>query len=135
MALEIEIKPQEESFFQRHKKAILITGSGLITAALIYWKRDAILNCLSPLINKGPSTINVIIPVTEDALSVPILQSSEPLCIPDKLLDIHVDQYLRNLPANQHASEEKLQLAEALGILLEDGKTIVNSYDYSRRAA
>ena len=120
---ECNVKPfvdKAKEWFEKHKTACFISGGVILTAALVYFLKQAgaseetILEVAKPFHN------------TELSEQVKELKIKRAYTIPQET--VYTRMHPRTLPIGQHASQKKLEEAAALGIVLAENQTLVDSY-------
>ena len=125
---------QKINFYHRHNKKLKLIGVVvsclLVTVGTIYLNNN--LNSEDELEVFSSTDIKDNSNIKESNLCIVPDNSSvqESLVIPDsEPVTISVNEHKRKLPKNHHASLQKQAEAEARGIYLSDGETIVNTYE------
>ena len=120
-------------WMREHKLATVVIAVGVVAVFLggrwIICRKDEI----QAVVKKtAPATPKLMKAAAE---AVPkIAETTDHIKETTEKLNIDVSLFLRNLPKGHKASAAKLLEAQQLGILLPDGKTIVDSFSYLRAA-
>lgn len=109
---------------KKHKKEI-------ITAVIIVSASTAAI--LGIKYFKSETAKRIILENAEDILTNNNIPVGD--LVTEKTIEISVPSYIRNLPFGQKASNEKIKQACELGIILGEGKTLVDGYSYPRKCA
>lgn len=134
--------PKKQSWFSKHKKAVIIGGTVLVAAAvggvLVYLNNENIkgLNCVAKNMlaigNKSNNMTllgkNSLAGFMESPQSITVSVSDSVDAKDAKTIVKYIDMGIRNLPKNQHASPEKLEQAKKLNILLQENQTLYNGF-------
>lgn len=125
----------EKHWRERNKKKIIIVGSGALATVvglLLFKKRDAFL----ALLNNVETVTNAVDLLEEDS-DIDVTHTIKTYVNPeikDEKKPINngnpfeVRAFVRTLPDNRRASDEKAAQAEELGIVLGEHQTLVSSY-------
>ncbi len=115
----------DQKWLKKHKKELIIGGAVLVGTA------GAVITYL--LLRKKVLSTAEIVDVAVSRISAEPLKSVSE--IPDQLIKcaqptspIYIAPFPRRLPEGQHASLDKLKLAESLGITIPNGHTLVRGF-------
>ena len=120
---ECNVKPfvdRAKEWFEKHQTACFIGGGVILTAALVYFLKQAGVS--------EETIIEVVKPFHNTELSEQVkeLKIKRAYTIPQET--VFTRMHPRTLPIGQHASQKKLEEAAALGIVLAENQTLVDGY-------
>ena len=114
-----------KNWFANHKETVIIVGEILLLAVVrgtvAYLQRDSINYTPDEFNPRNDSFSRSDTPKETNPVvnAKPPINGGEPF---------DVSAHIKNLPKNQHASQEKIYEALRAGVILEDGQTWVTGY-------
>ena len=118
-------------WIKEHKKELMIAGLSITAVLLLVAgikKQESLKDIWNWLKQATPKVPDM---VTKETVEIPpelIHEAGAPASSISDAISIEVSRHIRNLPAGQHPSLEKVVKAAEMGIPLKEGQTWVDSY-------